>query len=126
MYIMLSFTSLHFAISFLGFAFPLSIPNTFNEYSLSCNISSNSVSYLFAHVKTSSYILSLVYLDITFLETSKSFIKSKTAPLTLIFPSSNLNSEISLSGFAFLHPSKFEFAIFNKYSQTACEGIPSS
>ena len=113
-------------MSFLGFVFPLSIPNTFKEYSLSFNISSNSESYLFAHVKTSSYNLSLVYLDITFFDTSKSFTISKTAPLTLIFPSSNLNSEISLSGFAFLHPSKFELAIFNKYSYTACDGIPSS
>ena len=67
-----------------------------------------------------------MYFEITFLETSSNFTKSKIAPLTLILLNSNLNSDIGVSGFALLQLSKLEFPIFIKYSQTAFAGIPSS
>ena len=113
-------------MSFLGFAFPLSIPIIFNAYSLFSRSFNNSLSYFVAQLNVSLYTFSASNLDIIVLDISSNLTISKSAPLTPILLNCNSNSFKSAKGLAFLQLSKFEFAIFNKYSQTASGGIPCS
>ena len=60
--------------------------------------------------------------EMTFLETSRSFSMSNSAPEPLIFLVVNGKSFIGRSGFARRHSSKLEFKSVIRYSSTAGTG----